>query len=268
MLKAILYYILLIAEFIITIFIGGLGLGFFMTYYTQKHTIADKATFMSDVSPIIITFSLLSMVIVWFTFYKAKFSKFTLGKVRPTIKWKAMLYTSLPMLGFTLAYYAAMSILHIHFLPKEMTELGYLSFIPYAIVGSFFSAYVFYGAIQEELIRCGKQQWVQLLTLILMMLPASMMSVSEEGNISWEHLGVLGILSTCYGFWIYGKTRSTIILFAVYFLSNLVPAEIDSMPLPFVISLFVVGLALTVGGGIVLHKNLPIMIEKDENNPY
>lgn len=48
MLKAILYYILLIAEFIITIFIGGLGLGFFMTYYTQKHTIADKATFMSD----------------------------------------------------------------------------------------------------------------------------------------------------------------------------------------------------------------------------
>ena len=60
----------------------------------------------------------------------------------------------------------------------------------------------------------------------------------------------------------------TIILFAVYFLSNLVPAEIDSMPLPFVISLFVVGLALTVGGGIVLHKNLPIMIEKDENNPY
>ena len=103
MLKAILYYILLIAEFIITIFIGGLGLGFFMTYYTQKHTIADKATFMSDVSPIIIAFSLRSMVIVWFTFYKAKFSKFTLGKVRPTIKWKAMLYTSLPMLGFTLA---------------------------------------------------------------------------------------------------------------------------------------------------------------------
>ena len=100
------------------------------------------------------------------------------------------------------------------------------------------------------------------------MLPASIMSVSEEGNISWEHLGVLGILSTCYGFWIYGKTRSTIILFAVYFLSNLVPAEIDSMPLPFVISLFVVGLALTVGGGIVLHKNLPIMREKDENNPY
>ena len=268
MLKAILYYILLIAEFIITIFIGGLGLGLFMTYYSQKHAIADKATVMNDVSPIIITFSLLSMVIVWFTFYKAKFSKFTLGKVHSAAKWKTMLYTTLPIFGITLAYYAAMSIFHIHFLPKEMSELGYLSFVPYAIVGSFFSAYVFYGAIQEELIKCGKKKWVQLLVLIFMMLPASILSVSEEGNISWEHLGILGILSTCYGFWIYGKTRSTIILFMVYFFPNLIPAKIESLPLPIAISLFFVGVALTIYGSIVLRKNLPIMIEKDENNPY
>ena len=150
MLKAILYYILLIAEFIITIFIGGLGLGFFMTYYTQKHTIADKATFMSDVSPIIITFSLLSMVIVWFTFYKAKFSKFTLGKVRPTIKWKAMLYTSLPMLGFTLAYYAAMSILHIHFLLFSRLLLFFPAFLP-VIQETFFSAFSFINASTIEI---------------------------------------------------------------------------------------------------------------------
>lgn len=261
MLKAILYYILLIAEFIITIFIGGLGLGFFMTYYTQKHTIADKATFMSDVSPIIITFSLLSMVIVWFTFYKAKFSKFTLGKVLPVTKWKAMLYTSLPMFGFTLAYYAAMNLFQIHFLPKEMDELGYLAFIPYAVVGSFFSAYVFYGAIQEELIRCGIKKWGQLLTLCLMMFPMCVFSVSEETNIRWEYLALLGMISTCYGFWIYGKTRSTIVLFAVYFTSNLIPSQIPSAPLA--ISLIIIGLAMTVWGGIILQKKWQEMLEEE-----
>lgn len=262
MLKAILYYILLIAEFIVTLFVGGLALSFYMLYKYPKEAIADKAAFENDASPIIIFFSLLSMVIVWVTFYKAKFSKFTLGKVLPAAKWKAMLYTSLPMFGFTLAYYAAMNLFHIHFLPKEMDELGYLSFVPYAVVGSFFSAYVFYGAIQEELIRCGKKKWTQLLTLCLMMFPMYAMTISEETNICWEYLAILGILSTCYGFWIYGKTRSSILLFVIYFISNLVPTQIKSEPLA--IFLIVIGLAMTVWGYINLRKKMPLMLTNEE----
>ena len=104
MLKAILYYILLIAEFIVTLFVGGIALSFYIIYKTKQGAITNEAAFLNDASPVIILFSLLSMVIVWFTFYKAKFSKFTLGKVLPVTKWKAMLYTSLPMVGFTLAY--------------------------------------------------------------------------------------------------------------------------------------------------------------------
>lgn len=262
MLKAILYYILLIAEFIITIFIGGFALGLYLAFYSQKETITDKTSFMNDASPIVIGFSILSMLLVWFTFYKAKFSKFTLGKVLPITKWKAMLYTSLPMFGFTLAYYAVMNLFHIHFLPKEMTEMSYLKFFPFAIIGAFFSAYVFYGAIQEELIRCRKKKWVQLLTLCIMMLPASCLPISEDANIQWIYLFILGMLSTSYGFWIYSKTRSTIILFVAFFMSNLVPSSISSIPLA--ITLIFVGLGLTIYGFIALHKELPEMIEKDE----
>ncbi len=263
MLKAILYYILLIAEFIITIFIGGFVLGLYLAFYSQKETITDKTTFINDASPIVIGFSILSMLLVWFTFYRAKFSKFTLGKVLTTTKWKTMFYTSLPMFGFTLAYYAVMNLFHIHFLPKEMTEISYLKFFPFAIVGAFFSAYVFYGAIQEELIRCRKKKWVQLLTLCIMMLPASCLPISEDANIQWIYLFILGMLSTSYGFWIYSKTRSTIILFVAYFMSNLVPSSISSIPLA--ITLIFVGLGLTIYGFIALHKELPEMIEKDEN---
>ena len=263
MLKAILYYILLIAEFIVTLFVGGIALSFYIIYKTQKGDIANKAAFLNDASPIIILFSLLSMVIVWVTFYKAKFSKFTLGKVRPTVKWKTMLYTSLPMFGFTMAYYAAMNLLQIHFLPKEMDELGYLAFVPYAVVGSFFSAYVFYGAIQEELIRCGIKKWGQLLTLCLMMLPMCLLTITEETNLRWEYLALLGIISTCYGFWIYGKTRSSILLFAIYFVSNLVPTQIKSESLA--IFLIVIGLAMTIWGYGNLRKKMPLMLTNEED---
>lgn len=138
MLKAILYYILLIAEFIVTLFVGGIALSFYIIYKTKQGAITNEAAFLNDASPVIILFSLLSMVIVWFTFYKAKFSKFTLGVVLPVAKWKAMLYTSLPMVGFTLAYYAAMNLFQIHFLPKEMDELAiwHLSHTPWWVRSS------------------------------------------------------------------------------------------------------------------------------------
>lgn len=262
MLKAILYYILLIAEFIVTLFVGGIALSFYIMYKSTKGGIANEAAFLNNASPIFIFFSLLSMVIVWVTFYKAKFSKFTLGKVLPAVKWKAMLYTSLPLFGFTLAYYAALNLLQIHFLPKEMNELGYLAFVPYAVVGSFFSAYVFYGAIQEELIRCGKKKWIQLLTLCLMMFPLCLLIISEENNLRWEYLTLLGLISTCYGFWIYGKTRSSILLFAIYFVSNLVPTQIKSESLA--IFLIVIGLAITVWGYVNLRKKMPLVLTNEE----
>lgn len=261
MLKAILYYLLLIAEFVITLFIGAFALGLYLAFFTEKERLADKSSILSDAYLTIMGFSVLGMLIVWFTFYKSKFSKFTLGKVLPSAKWKTMLYSSLPLLGFTMAYYAILNLFQIHFLPKTITEMGFLRFIPFAVVGSFFNAYVFYGAIQEELIKSGKKKWVQLLTLCLMMLPACTMTVSEEGNISWEHLGIMGIISTCYSFWIYGKTRSTIILFVVYFVSNLVPSHIESAPMS--IGLMVIGVLLIIYGMLTLRKELPEMIEED-----
>lgn len=261
MLKAILYYILLIAEFVITIFFGGVLTGLYMAFSANKETNENQEVLMNNVTPFVVAVMILMTLIIWGTFSFYKFSKFSLGKVIPAQKWKAMLYTTLPILGITLVSYSVMNYFHLNFLPKDMINMGYFSFIPFALVGSFISAYVFYGAIQEELIRCGKQKWVQLLTLILMMLPASLIAVTANGDISLN-LTLLGIISTCYSFWIYGKTRSSIILFVLYFCSNLVPYKIESPALS--LGLIIVGVLLTIYGFAALRKNLPTFINQEE----
>lgn len=262
MLKAILYYILFIAEFIITIFFGGFLAGLYTALFcANKGDYENQETLMNDMTPFVIAVMMLTMLIIWGTFSFYKFSKFSLGKVVPAHKWKAMLYTTLPIFGITLVSYSAMNYFHLDFLPKDMANMGYLSFLPFALVGAFISAYVFYGAIQEELIRCGKKKWVQLLTLVLMMLPASLISVTAKGDISLN-LTLLGIISTCYSFWIYGKTRSSIILFVLYFCSNLVPYKI--VPPALSLGLMVIGIILTIYGFMALHKNLPTFINQEE----
>ena len=159
-------------------------------------------------------------------------------------------------------FYSIMNLFHLDFLPKQMMDISYLGFLPFNINGSFISAYIFFGAIQEELIRCGKKSWVQLLTLSIMMLPASMMSVTPSGDINVD-LTVLGFITLCYCSWIYGKTRSTIILFVLYFVSNLVPFHFESKVLG--ILLLIAGTALTIGGFAALSRKLPEMLVKDEN---
>ena len=127
------------------------------------------------------------------TFGHYKFSRFSLGKVIPAAKWKAMTICTIPIVGITMVFYSIMNLFHLDFLPKQMMEISYLGFLPYNIIGSFISAYIFFGAIQEELIRCGKKRWVQLLTLSIMMLPACMMSVTTSGDINVD-LTVLGTI--------------------------------------------------------------------------
>lgn len=264
MLKAILYYLLLIAEFLITIILCGLVVGMYMSvamntgYYDQKEQAFENATF-----PIMVGFLLVSIFIIWGTFGYYKFSKFSLGKVRPAAKWKTMLYTTLPIFGFTLAFYTAMELFHINFLPKEMIEMKYTIFLPYAFLGSFLSAYVFYGAIQEELIKSGKKLWMQMLTLCIMMLPACVMVVTSEGDISF-HFTIIGMVSTLYACWVYEKTRSTIILLVVYLFPNFIPFTTGSVPLS--IALLVVGITLTIYGGITVQKKLPEMLEEEDED--
>ena len=264
MLKAILYYILLIAEFLITIILSGVVMGLYMSVVMKTGYYAKNEQALENVAlPFITGFLLVAMLVIWGTFGYYKFSKFSLGKVRPAAKWKTMLYTTLPIFGFTLAFYATMNLSHIKFLPKEMLEMKYTTFLPYAFFGSFMSAYVFYGAIQEELIKSGKKLWVQMLTLCLMMLPACIMVVTTDGGVSM-HFTLLGIITTLYCCWTYEKTRSSITLFVVYLLPNLIPYTIESMPVNII--LLVVGIAITIYGGITVQKKIPEMLEeKDED---
>lgn len=265
MLKAILYYILLIAEFIITIFGCGFAMGIYIALCMDKLDFTNKEEIVNKLMPMLIVIIMISMLIIWLTFHKAKFSKFTLGKVIPSQKWKAMLFTSLPVMGITLFYYTLMNLLQIQFVSKEMEEIGYLKFIPFALFGSFITSYIFYGAILEELIKCGKKKWVQILTLCIMTLPLSTFSVSRENHISWEYLAILATICIFYSVWIYGKTRSSIILFVVYLASNLIPIFREKLSFPIALLLFAIGLALTTYGIIGLRKYLPEMIEKDED---
>lgn len=269
MLKAILYYLLFIAVFFITLIFCGLLFGIYIAYievgsskgYLSEKT-AEALTTPTPSSPVVIVALLLCMLSIWLTFRHYKFSKISLGMVVPASKWKAIAYGSMPPLGFTMIYYAITNLLHIDWLPKDMEELKYLNFLPYAIFGSFISAYVFYGIIQEELIRNGKKKWVQYLTLCLMMIPASILTSSSTGDISLD-LTLVGIITTCYCCWYYEKTRSNIVLFACYFISNLVPYKFDSQPLG--ITLLVVGISLTAYGILSLRKNLTNWLQKDES---
>ena len=263
MLKAILYYILLIAEYMITLIIGGLAVGFYVSIAIQTgYYKSHQAALESAGTMIIISFTVLAGLIVWLTFSHYKFSKFSLGKVVPQAKWKAMTYLTLPILGITMAYYAILNLQHIDFMPKEMTQMNFLTILPFAIVGSFISAYVFYGAIQEELIRCGKKLWVQTLTLCIMMLPLCLLTESATGNVMYYT--VLGMVSTVYGCWAYQLTRSSIVLYAVYLIPNLVPSVLTSTPICF--ALILVGIAMTLGGGMWLKKHKDsIIAEEDED---
>lgn len=263
MLKAILYYILVIAEYIVTLIIGGLAVGFFVAVAMQAgYYKSHQAALENAGTVVIVSFTVLTALIVWFTFSHYKFSKFSLGKVVPQAKWKAMTYLTLPILGITMAYYAMLNLLHIDFMPKEVTQLNFLTILPLAIVGSFISGYVFYGAIQEELIRCGKKLWMQTLTLCIMMLPLCLLTESATGNVMYYT--VLGMVSTVYGCWAYQLTRSSTVLFAVYLIPNLVPSVMTSTPL--CIALIIVGIAMTLGGGIWLKKHKDsIIAEEDED---
>lgn len=260
--KAILYYILFLAEYLITIFLGGFLVGLYMAMNIPSGSHSQQIEGLEkSIYPFMFIIGFLGILIVWFTFGHYKFSRFSLGKVIPAAKWKAMTICTMPILGFTMVFYSIMNLFHLDFLPKQMMEMSYLGFLPYNIIGSFISAYIFFGAIQEELIRCGKKRWVQLLTLS-MMLPACMMSVTTSGDINVD-LTVQGFITLCYCSWIYGKTRSTIILIVLYFVSNLVPFHFESKALG--ILLLIAGTALTIGGFAALSRKLPEMLVKDEN---
>lgn len=267
MLKAILYYILYIVVFFITIAFIGFLYGIYIAYIevgASKGYFDAKTTdaLTTPSSPFIIGMLILCMLVIWHTFHHYKFSKFSLGKVVHTSKWKTIAFGSMPLVGITMVYYALTNLFHIDWLPKEMADMKYSNFLPYAFFGSFISAYVFYGAILEELIRSGKKKWVRYLTICLMLIPASILTASSVGDISLD-LTFNGIITTCYCCWLYEKTRSSIVLFACCLISNLVPYKFDAVPLG--VALIIVGIPLTIVGIISLRKNLTNWLQQDES---
>lgn len=227
--KAILYYLLLIAEFIVTIFVGGFALGIYIAYTGNAKQFGDPTnSIRTEFYPLIVAFYILCMLIIWFTFYKAKFSKLTWGNIEPANRMKTSFNAVIPILGFTMLYYYAIHFFDITLSTDETEALGYFRSVPFLFVGSFLCGYVFFGAILEELIQCGKKPWVSFVTLFVMMAIISVFTYYKEGTATCIVFLVDTAISLAYGIWIYGKTRSTILLILVYFITNLVPLELHS----------------------------------------
>ncbi len=265
MFKAILYYILYIAVFFITVLLGGFLFGIYMAIGTEKGYLDANASTAGEAtsSPFAIICVLLGTLLVWLTFRHYHFSAFSLGNVIPSTKWKTMVLTTLPMLGFAMASNALLGLFHIDYLPKELLDMSYISTIFYGVVGAFTSAYVYYGAIQEELIKNGKRLWVQYLVLGLMMLPGSMMASNKTGDISF-HFTLISLITACYGCWLYGTTRSSIVVFFCYLITSFVPDNLESATLN--VAILAIGIIMLVYGTWALRKDLPLLLQTDESH--
>lgn len=233
MFKSILYYILMIAEFCSTMFVGGIVIGIYLAVSGKLEEVNanDQASFLKAGTPIIYVFCILAMLISWFTFSKAKFSKFTLGRVNPAYKWKAMFWYTLPLFGITLMFIALFNLLGIKIYNKEIMPLDYIGMLPMILISSFISAYIIFGAIYEELIKCGKKTWVSYLTvLVFSIIPFIATTLGQ--SLTWIIMMMIwSIVQTSLLFYIYKTTRSTIVTFVACIICNLIPTDISSIPL-------------------------------------
>lgn len=233
MFKSILYYILMIAEFCSTMFVGGIVIGIYLAVSGKLEEVNanDQASFFKAGTPIIYVFCILAILILWFTFSKAKFSKFTLGRVNPAYKWKAMFWYTLPLFGITLMFIALFNLLGIKIYNKEIMPFDYIGMLPMILIGSFISAYIIFGAIYEELIKCGKKTWVSYLTvLVFSIIP--FIATTPGQSLTWIIMMMIwSIVQTSLLFYIYKTTRSTIVTFVACIICNLIPTDISSIPL-------------------------------------
>lgn len=233
MFKSILYYILMIAEFCSTMFVGGIVIGIYLAVSGKLEEVNanDQASLLEAGTPIIYVLCILAILILWFTFSKAKFSKFTLGRVNPAYKWKAMFWYTLPLFGITLMFIALFNLLGIKIYNKEIMPLDYIGMLPMILISSFISAYIIFGAIYEELIKCGKKTWVSYLTvLVFSIIPFIATTLGQ--SLTWIIMMMIwSIVQTSLLFYIYKTTRSTIVTFVACIICNLIPTDISSIPL-------------------------------------
>lgn len=227
--KAILYYLLLITEFIVTFFVGGFALGIYVAYTGNTKEFGNPmSSIRTEFYPLMVAFYILCMLIIWFTFYKAKFSKLTWGNIESADRMRTTFNAVIPIMGFTMLYYYVLHLFDITLSTDETLTLGYFQSIPFLCIGSFLVGYVFFGAILEELIKCGKKLWISFVTLFVMMAIISVFTYSKESTITCIVFLADTAICLAYGIWIYDKTRSTILLILVYLFTNIVPLELHS----------------------------------------
>ena len=233
MFKSILYYILMIAEFCSTMFVGGIVIGIYLAVSGKLEEVNanDQASILKAGAPIIYVFCILAILILWFTFSKAKFSKFTLGRVNPAYKWKAMFWYTLPLFGITLMFISLFNLLDIKIYNKEIMPLDYIGMLPMILISSFISAYIIFGAIYEELIKCGKKTWVSYLAVLAFSI-IPFIATTLGQSLTWIIMMMIwSIVQTSILFYIYKTTRSTIVVFVACIICNLIPTDISSIPL-------------------------------------
>ena len=114
---------------------------------------------------------------------------------------------------------------------KEIMPLDYIGMLPMILISSFISAYIIFGAIYEELIKCGKKTWVSYLAvLVFSIIPIIATTLGQ--SLTWIIMMMIwSIVQTSLLFYIYKTTRSTIVTFVACIICNLIPTDISSIPL-------------------------------------
>ena len=142
-----------------------------------------------------------------------------------------MFYYTTPLFGITLMFIALFNLLGIKIYNKEIMPFDYIGMLPMILIGSFISAYIIFGAIYEELIKCGKKTWVSYLTvLVFSIIPFIATTLSQ--SLTWIIMMMIwSIVQTSLLFYIYKTTRSTIVTFVACIICNLIPTDISNIPL-------------------------------------
>ena len=142
-----------------------------------------------------------------------------------------MFWYTLPLFGITLMFIALFNFLGIDIYNKDFMAFSYMERLPMILIGSFISAYIIFGAIYEELIKCGKKTWVSYLTVLVFSIIPFFASTLGQ-SLTWIIMMMIwSIVQTSLLFYIYKTTRSTIVTFVACIICNLIPTDISSIPL-------------------------------------
>lgn len=237
----------MLAETIITLFIGGFAYGLYVSA-TGKATMAtaDANTVVRQSMPFIIALFACCVLAIWLTFHKAGFAKFSWGHVTQPHRLATTLQWSLLTAGYTLVFYALIHGMGFSLDMPEMKAFCPLALLPIIVGSSFISAFAFFGAIFRQLLHSLHNKWCAILVLTVFYLPMQITVLfGDSDSITLTLYFINAFITLGIAIKAFIKTHSTIVVFFIYLVGDLVPLDFGSNLAYIVCS--ILGIAMLAG---------------------